>query len=204
MNIPQPQILLLDKSGSPCKWIDIEKAAYYYTKDNVIWEAGTSSFTLRGGINSNTNEQSSLTINSIIAVTGQVKSNRKYPPISNRILFKRDGMKCAYCGFQYPYNFLTRDHIHPKVKGGTNTWNNIITACKHCNSHKGSTLLSVLKWELLYPPYTPSIAESLFLRNPNMSQDQYEYLLSCIGNDSRAPILYKREVIDANSKRNSA
>lgn len=33
------------------------------------------------------------------------------------------------------------DHIHPKVKGGPDDKNNLITACQECNLGKGDTLL---------------------------------------------------------------
>ena len=45
---------------------------------------------------------------------------------------------CAYCGtvFNFPTE-ATVDHIFPRSKGGTNEMENIVFACKTCNSSKG-------------------------------------------------------------------
>jgi len=43
------------------------------------------------------------------------------------------GNRCAYCGKDRP---LTRDHVVPVSKGGTDDIANIIPACQLCNSKK--------------------------------------------------------------------
>ena len=55
--------------------------------------------------------------------------------------------KCAYCGCSLLdiFNPPTRDHIIPISKGGDNTKENIIPACRKCNSKKGAKLLEVKK-----------------------------------------------------------
>jgi hypothetical protein len=40
---------------------------------------------------------------------------------------------CAYCGSE---GALTRDHVKPLAKGGSNTLANIVPACLSCNSAK--------------------------------------------------------------------
>jgi len=47
----------------------------------------------------------------------------------------RDGHKCVYCGSS---ENLTVDHVRPKSKGGTDTADNLVTACRPCNQAKGS------------------------------------------------------------------
>ena len=44
------------------------------------------------------------------------------------------GYRCAYCG-KKP-KLLTKDHIIPLSKGGGHTANNIVPACRSCNSRK--------------------------------------------------------------------
>ena len=52
----------------------------------------------------------------------------------------RDGHKCVYCGST---ENLTVDHVRPKSKGGTDTADNLVTACRPCNQAKGSMHVDV-------------------------------------------------------------
>ena len=52
----------------------------------------------------------------------------------------RDGHKCVYCGSA---ENLTVDHVRPKSKGGTDTADNLVTACRPCNQAKGSMHVDV-------------------------------------------------------------
>ncbi len=52
----------------------------------------------------------------------------------------RDGHKCVYCGSS---ENLTVDHIRPKSKGGSDTADNLVTACRPCNQAKGSMHVDV-------------------------------------------------------------
>ena len=49
-------------------------------------------------------------------------------------LLKEHNYRCFYCFCRG--GDLTRDHIIPLVAGGTHTWENIVPACRLCNSHK--------------------------------------------------------------------
>ena len=46
--------------------------------------------------------------------------------------------KCAYCGEELTPETATIDHIIPKFKSGSSNRNNLIPACRNCNSDKGS------------------------------------------------------------------
>jgi len=82
----------------------------------------------------------------------------KVPPVSRREVFRRDSHTCQYCGST---KHLTLDHVLPRSKGGTHTWDNVVTACEKCNSCKGDRLLHetgmVLKTKPKAPMY-PAIA----------------------------------------------
>lgn len=54
--------------------------------------------------------------------------------LTNPNLFARDVYHCKYCG---ETGNLTRDHVIPISRGGTDTWDNVVTACTHCNNKKG-------------------------------------------------------------------
>lgn len=52
----------------------------------------------------------------------------------------RDGGKCQYCGASVNGRESTLDHVMPVSKGGKTTWENCVTACGPCNSHKSDKL----------------------------------------------------------------
>ncbi len=51
-------------------------------------------------------------------------------------LAKRDGQWCHYCEKQKPLDKLTFDHKNPKSKGGSLGEENIVLACRPCNTMK--------------------------------------------------------------------
>ena len=57
---------------------------------------------------------------------------RATAPLTRRAVFARDEWRCQYCGS--PAENL--DHVIPKSRGGTHTWDNVVAACRRCNSRK--------------------------------------------------------------------
>lgn len=58
------------------------------------------------------------------------------PTLTNRKLFARDRFMCAYCGGVYKHEDLTREHIHPRSRGGLDNWQSVVSACRGCNNLK--------------------------------------------------------------------
>ena len=54
-------------------------------------------------------------------------------------VFRRDNFACRYCGATAPDAKLTTDHVTPEALGGTDTPDNLVTACSECNSGKTSS-----------------------------------------------------------------
>jgi 5-methylcytosine-specific restriction endonuclease McrA len=51
-------------------------------------------------------------------------------------ILERYHHSCAYCGASNVS--MTKDHVVPVTKGGTHTKDNIVPACRSCNSSKGN------------------------------------------------------------------
>ncbi len=66
---------------------------------------------------------------------------------------KRATGRCYYCRAHVSPGNLTMDHLIPLVRGGRSTRNNIVAACKECNSRK--KYLLPLEWET----YLTSLSE---------------------------------------------
>lgn len=123
-----------------------------------------------------------------MAVKGKAMAMRGFnhvPPLSNRELFRRDRHICAYCGGEFAYLKLTRDHITPVSRGGRDIWMNVVTACRHCNGIKRNRTPEEARVELIYAPYIPNRAEYLILTNRQILSDQMEFLRPHIASHSR-------------------
>jgi 5-methylcytosine-specific restriction endonuclease McrA len=52
--------------------------------------------------------------------------------VNRRTVFARDGQHCQYCGSVAE----SIDHVVPRSRGGTHTWDNVVAACRKCNTRK--------------------------------------------------------------------
>lgn len=182
-----PLILQLDTAGNPRSWITYENAAYYYAKNLIAWTVDGDEYTIRGGKNRITSEQSKMELSTIIAVKGASNSRHAYqtPTLTNRALFRRDQHICAYCGNEFFQEKLTRDHIMPSSRGGKDCWTNVVTSCGGCNKKKDNKTPEEANMKLLYVPYAPSKSEHLILMNRNILANQMDFLLARVGQNSR-------------------
>lgn len=64
-------------------------------------------------------------------------------PVSKRLRYevlRRDNYTCRYCGAFAPVAVLEVDHVIPRKHGGTDTLENLVTACDACNNGKAAAL----------------------------------------------------------------
>lgn len=174
-----PMVLKLDVSGLPVKWINWQEAAVAYARDRVKWEAGDTSFDLRGGTRGG--QTTILRVNSIIAVADRSRHFSAVPRLTNKRLFARDGYRCMYCGHVYSERNLSADHILPTSRGGEDRWENVVTACSgpktnQCNSRKDNRTPEEANMPLLALPFAPSHAEALILSGRSILADQQKFL----------------------------
>lgn len=71
-------------------------------------------------------------------------------------VYLRDSGVCQYCGTSIERKHATLDHVHPVSKGGKTTWENTVTACAPCNSHKSD---KVGQHKPRIKPYKPDYYE---------------------------------------------
>jgi 5-methylcytosine-specific restriction endonuclease McrA len=106
-------------------------------------------------------ERSHLPCPSVIRLVRYVHVPRRFRrQVTNTFLFARDGYACQYCGRHRSElrgrQFLTRDHILPMSRGGTNTWENVVTSCSPCNNRKGNHVPEEAGMKLLTAPDEPN------------------------------------------------
>ena len=163
------------------EWINYREAVKLHFLGQVAYTLGQQLFTINGGVNARSRQRSRINLNSIIATYGNShakhKMQRDYvPPLNNDALFQRDGHLCLYCGNSFPRNLLSRDHVTPVSAGGIDHWNNVVTACVRCNTHKAGRTPEQAAMELLAIPFTPTHAEYIYLQGRNVLVDQMEFL----------------------------
>jgi len=179
----QTKILKLDRAGNPIRWISWRAGALLYCRGQVAWEAGETLVRGYGGFNRRAGRRSFLDVNSIVAVRSlSPQALDLIPPLTKRGLIARDGGMCLYCGTSLPRKHLTCDHVQPLSAGGTDTWENAVSACKVCNQRKGARTPEQAGMKLLALPYAPNLSEGLILDNRHILADQMAFLKATAGN----------------------
>ena len=178
--------LAIDSTGYPSGWLTWQDAVTQEVLGKVSYGFGDHEFTFTGGSNRETGLPSTVTLKSILVLHGRNRSAdlRRTIPLTNGALFRRDRNICAYCG-EHHIKGLTRDHIVPISRGGSDHWLNVCACCSACNVRKGAKLLEELGWELLYLPYAPTHQEGLMLENRRILCDQMDFLKAMLPKHSR-------------------
>jgi 5-methylcytosine-specific restriction endonuclease McrA len=175
-----PRVLSLDAHGRILDWMHWQDAVCLYVRGAVAWTLGEPCMTVRGGINRLSGKQSEIVLHPIVAARGHARPQAldPSPALTNAALFARDANLCLYCGNEFSRQALTRDHVVPISRGGRDVWENVVTACFHCNSRKGGRTPQQAGMPLLAVPYRPSWVEHLILSNRHILADQMAFLKS--------------------------
>ncbi len=99
----------------------------------------------------------------VIRLRRYIKLPYRPIPFCRKNIFLRDGYRCMYCGERFSIDMLTLDHVVPVSRGGKDTWNNVVTACKQCNHKKGNLMLSESGLTLIQRPKRPTLPTFLHL-----------------------------------------
>ncbi len=71
--------------------------------------------------------------------------------LTRRAVFARDNWTCQYCG-RAAENV---DHVIPRSKGGEHVWENVVAACRRCNTRKENRLIQEAGLRLRREPFVP-------------------------------------------------
>jgi len=109
---------------------------------------------------------------SIIRLLRYIIMPYKKVVLSRQNIFKRDNNMCQYCGSRQD---LTIDHVIPRSRGGVDSWENCVAACRKCNHKKGDLFLGETSMKLLRRPFKPNYL--MFLREfTTIHEDWKPYL----------------------------
>ena len=99
----------------------------------------------------------------VIRLLKYVRIPYKAVRFSRRNVLLRDRHRCQYCGEEFAPSFLTLDHVVPISQGGRTQWDNVVTACKTCNTRKGNRKPPEAGMSLLKNPKAPPAVYYLHL-----------------------------------------
>ena len=149
-------ILRLDLAGQPRGWITLHEAVTAYAKGDVVYGIGDVLAPIFGGIQRINGQRSRIDLQPIVAIQGRIVQ--------------------GFCGQQFTRTGLTRDHVLPTSRGGTDRWENVVAACKRCNWQKDNRTPEEAHMPLLAVPFKPNSWEWHFLAKDRIFADQMDYL----------------------------
>jgi hypothetical protein len=102
-----------------------------------------------------------------------------------RNIWKKTNGRCAYCGCKLIYREMTIDHIKPLILGGGNEDENLLPACRSCNTRKGSLTLEKFRTSVEDFPavlarhnhtYNSAVRFGLVIPNPGRIKFYFEQI----------------------------
>jgi len=92
-------------------------------------------------------------------------------------IFERDKNTCQYCGKHFDRRELNLDHIMPRDRGGTTTWENIVCACIPCNTRKSNRTPVEAHMHLIRKPKKPKWRPFVNVSLSNIAHDSWKHFL---------------------------
>lgn len=114
----------------------------------------------------------------VIRLRSYVKIPYKEISLSRRNLLHRDSYTCQYCGDRR--HDLTIDHIVPRSRGGTDSWENVVAACLKCNVKKGDRTPKEANMALTLQPRRPP-SHVYFEISKHAASDEFSWKKYVIG-----------------------
>jgi 5-methylcytosine-specific restriction endonuclease McrA len=98
----------------------------------------------------------------IIKVLRFIKAYSRRMSFSNKLVWERDDYTCQYCGKKLTTKGdVTTDHVIPRSRGGKTTFENMVTACSHCNKKKNNRLPHEANMFPAKKPVKPSMTKRM-------------------------------------------
>src|SRR5579862_2628819 len=92
--------------------------------------------------------------------------------VNRRTVFARDGHRCQYCGSAAE----SIDHVLPRSRGGLHAWDNVVAACRRCNTRKEDRLPHEAGLVLRSAPMAPRQRVWLLAMSGGAREDWAQYL----------------------------
>ncbi len=148
MNTLSGAVLVLNASYEPLNVVSIRRAVVLLLKEKAeLVEAAERMLHA---------ERMEMPCPLVIRLVHYVKIPQHFGlPLTRRMVLARDQYTCQYCGAQPGASELTLDHVIPRSRGGSKTWENVVACCRRCNQRKGDRTPAEAHMRLLRQPFRP-------------------------------------------------
>lgn len=167
------KILKLNSDYTPLEIIGITDAWSLLEDGDAEGVPGASTATVLRSAHKAHKVPSILVLKKYVYVPDKYKSKRW----SKAGVLERDNWTCVYCGkvaVGRERNDMTVDHVHPRSKGGQDTWSNTACACLKCNQRKADRSVKEAGMRLLWEPKRPRT--NYLIASGNIPEDWKLYL----------------------------
>ena len=131
----QMPVLVLNASYEPINICGARRALVLVLKGIARTEEEHGLITLHA-------QRSRIAMPSVIRLLEYRRIPYQTRALSRKNILLRDRNTCQYCGEVLSPSDLTLDHVIPRSRGGSSTWENLVACCHPCNRHKGNRMLS--------------------------------------------------------------
>jgi 5-methylcytosine-specific restriction endonuclease McrA len=137
------RVLVLNASYQPLNLVNVKRAVILVLKNKaeILEERGEYLHS----------ERMTMPFPSVIRLVYYVSIPYRGVSLSRRAVFIRDRHTCQYCGERAE----SIDHIMPRSRGGEHAWENVVAACRRCNTRKMNRLPSEAGLKLMHKPAPP-------------------------------------------------
>lgn len=131
----------------------------------VTWEEWLT-LPIRAGDNAVHTVRGAIRVPTVIVSLNFAKVPKKRPRLCSKSIRERDGNRCQYTGKLLHPDEGSLDHVVPRSRGGTDTWENLVWSAKDVNQHKADRLPHEAGLKLLTVPRAPKeLPVTSLLRN---------------------------------------
>jgi 5-methylcytosine-specific restriction endonuclease McrA len=131
----------------------------------VAWDEWTT-LPVRAGDYAVHTTRGAIRVPTVIVAVNFAKVPKKRPKLSAKNIRERDGNRCQYTGRLLHLTEGNLDHVVPRSRGGTDTWENLVWAARDVNQRKADRLPHEAGLKLLSVPRAPKeMPVSALIRN---------------------------------------
>src|SRR5437879_11432696 len=139
-----PPVLVLNSSYEPINICAARRAIVLVLKGLAMPEEENGHFLHAARI--------TMRVPSVIRLLEYRRIPHQTRALSRKNILLRDRNTCQYCGLVMSSGELTLDHVVPRSRGGSSTWENLVACCHTCHRRKGNQTPAEAGMKLMREP----------------------------------------------------